>query len=173
MGKTHKLGGLCCGLIASSMIMQLPYTKEKLLLSGVLIGMSVFGSLFPDIDHTNSMIGKEHKAISRLTNILFGHRGITHAPLFNFIIVALLLYLTRFLTGRIQIIAITGIFGLFIGLMSHLILDIITVSGIPVFYPFSKRCIHIARLKSSKHNGVISILLICITALIVIIQLVF
>ena len=42
--------------------------------------------------------------------------------------------------------------GFFIGIFSHLFLDSLTVSGIPLLYPFSKKKYKLLRLKTNKHE---------------------
>lgn len=170
MGRTHKLGGLCTGVIASTIMTELPITTDKLIIDGIIIGTAVFGSLLPDIDHTNSTIGKQHKILSKCTNVLFGHRGITHAPLVYFLSFGLIFYFLNTIDTLLKPFIIAGIFGLFLGIMSHLLLDMITKSGIPILYPFSKEKVNIARFSSSKHNLIVSLLLLAITGIVVLVK---
>lgn len=98
-----------------------------------LLPIIVFASLLPDIDHTRSIIGKAFLPLSRALNRRYGHRTITHS------LAALI-----FLTGSLSVIQnaffpsiqVYQVFGLAYG--SHLLLDMITVQGIPLFYPFKK-----------------------------------
>lgn len=46
MGKTHKLGGVCTGLVTSSILIQQSYTVEKLTLCGIITVMSAVGSMY-------------------------------------------------------------------------------------------------------------------------------
>lgn len=173
MGKTHKLGGVCAGTIASACMIQTPITTEKLILTGIVLGTSIIGSLLPDIDHTNSTMGKKHKIISKIINVLCGHRGMTHAPLFLSIIIALLCFLARVLPDFTQLYAITAVFGLAVGFASHLLLDIITINGIPLFYPFSKKHVSIARFRSQKNDGIVSLLSLLMTVIILVLIVLF
>lgn len=170
MGKTHKLGGLCTGLMASAILTTLPITTDKLIVDGILIGTAVVGSLLPDIDHTNSTIGKQHKIISKCTNVLFGHRGITHAPLIYFALFGMIFWFLNGIDTLLKPFILAGIFGLFLGIMSHLFLDIITKSGIPILYPISKEKVHIANFRSEKDNGKVSIGIILITVIVLYLQ---
>lgn len=170
MGTTHKLGGFCTGIMASAIMTQLPLTTEKLTMCAILVGGSVVGSLLPDIDHTNSTMGKKHKVISKCTNVLFGHRGITHAPLVYFLLFGILFNILNHANFTLQPFAMTAVFGLFLGIMSHLALDIITKSGIPIMYPFSKEKVHIAKFRSDKDNGKVSLFLLVITVIVVFLQ---
>lgn len=93
--------------------------------------VAIFSSLLPDIDHTRSYLGKLFYPIAKWIDKKHGHRTITHSLLFLFGI--------TFFTGIIESIffnsnTITLI--TFFGVLSHLILDMVTVQGIPLFYPF-------------------------------------
>lgn len=98
-----------------------------------IIACTVF-SLLPDIDSTKSLIGKSFYPIAWILNRKFGHRTITHSLLFLLIVFLVLfsLYLFRYLpnTDLIKI----SIFSL----ISHYVFDMITVSGIPLLYPWFK-----------------------------------
>lgn len=172
MGKTHKLGGICTGLIASSILIQQPYTVEKLTICGTITMMSMIGAMWPDIDQKNSTIGKKHKITSTIISTLFTHRGITHAPLLYFFIFSILYSLTNMIfPTNIKVYILSGLFGLFIGIMSHLILDMITHDGIPIAWPFTKKSIIHGPFKSKKDNGKVSIIIIIITISVLIYQL--
>lgn len=58
---------------------------------GVLAGVAV-GSLIPDIDEPQSLIGNKAKGIANATKSFFGHRGFTHSIL-GMLIFAGLMYL--------------------------------------------------------------------------------
>lgn len=92
-------------------------------------------ALLPDIDHTKSPLGRLF-SFTRLPQYLdrnFGHRTITHS---------LLIYLT---TGFV-VYFIESYFSedhpftliYFLAYSSHLVFDMMTVSGVPLFFPFKK-----------------------------------
>lgn len=169
MGKTHKLGGVCTGLVTSSILIQQPYTVEKLTLCGIITVMSAVGSMLPDIDQKNSTIGKKHKVASTIISTFCTHRGLTHAPLLYILIFTLLFNLANTLSfGKTYIIS--GLFGFFIGIFSHLFLDIITHDGIPIAWPFTKKSIIHGPFKSKNDNGKVSFLIIIITIFILFYQ---
>ena len=60
-GYTHKIGGTCAGLLATSLALNAPYSPEKFIVAGTIMAGSIVGSLLPDIDHKNSTISKKHK----------------------------------------------------------------------------------------------------------------
>ena len=94
---------------------------------------TAFFALLPDIDHTSSIIGKPFYPISKYLDRKFGHRTITHS---------LIVYIALIMVVKIFELIITGgntITHIFIwAYASHLILDMLTVKGIPLFYPFKK-----------------------------------
>lgn len=76
----------------------------------------VLGSLLPDIDNSKSMLGRYVPFIHRI----FGHRTLTH----SFIFLVMLYFINPFLA---------------VGGLVHIILDVMTAGGCPLFYPFGKR----------------------------------
>lgn len=151
-GPTHKLGGLCTGVIITSFILMPPYNQDKILLSGVLIAGAGIGSLIPDIDHQGSTLGKKHKITSYAVSSLFGHRGITHAPLIHTAFYLLFLFLGNRIDGYPQLIYISALTGIYIGCLSHLLLDMLTTKGIPLLYPFTKKKFRLMKLTPSKNK---------------------
>jgi len=87
-----------------------------------------FASVLPDIDHTKSPIGKLFYPISRYIDKKFGHRTITHSIVF--VLSAILIFRAIFPFDFFLVFSF--------GLISHLIFDMVTVQGVPLFYPFKK-----------------------------------
>lgn len=117
-GKTHLVGGVAsCVLVAN-------FTEYDPL---VLTAAGAVGSLIPDICHGGSKIGRRFPLLSKIVNVLFGHRTFTHSLLF--------LALTSIL-----IVALSDssaiLIGYIVGVVSHLILDAATKNGIQLLYPF-------------------------------------
>ena len=94
----------------------------------VFVAILLIASALPDIDCYKSKAGKKIKPLSFLINIFLGHRGIFHSP-FLPILISLFIMLINY-----EIAA-----AFFIGYLSHLILDSLTLKGIMIFYPFSKK----------------------------------
>ena len=92
-----------------------------------------FGALISDIDMKGSYISKRFHIIHKLFGKRFRHRGFTHSLLFVGII--------AFIGNTITIssndnIVFTCIFsGILAGVISHILLDIITKEGVELFYP--------------------------------------
>lgn len=96
------------------------------------LGLTVFASLLPDIDHSRSLIGKTFLPISRYLDRNYGHRTITHSLIF-FIVTGFLVALI----GRVwQIQGLGLVYAFAFG--SHLIFDMLTKQGVPLFYPWKR-----------------------------------
>lgn len=94
-------------------------------------GGLVLGSLLPDIDHKQSYLGRRLPFLSAPIQKFFGHRGFTHSLLslsFLGLATGLYWYVNPLFFG-----------GLLLGYFSHLLADMATVSGIPLFFPNKKR----------------------------------
>ncbi len=92
---------------------------------------SIFASLLPDIDHTRSLIGKAFFPLARWIDRHFGHRTITHSFLFLVIGTLACAFIEHLLSPNYHYTLI-----LFMGVFSHFIFDMVTIQGIPLFYPF-------------------------------------
>ena len=88
----------------------------------------VLFSSFPDIDKSNSKIGKKFGIFSKLINFFVGHRSFFHSLLFIFLGYALLSVFSDLIA-----------FAFLIGTASHLVLDSMTPAGVAVFYPIQYR----------------------------------
>ncbi len=151
--KTHIVGGLALGYIMFNKLpilnLNVDMGQSKTLL--IVTSGLILGSLFPDIDHKNSYISRKIKPLSNITSKIFRHREFTHSIIGTIFIS----YLMYFILGRFKIdsqyvnmftIAFT------IGLISHILLDIITISGVVLFYPIYKKRIRIGLFKSNNYS---------------------
>jgi len=93
----------------------------------------LLGALLPDIDTTKSVIGRLVKPVAKIINRKYGHRTITHSLI---ALIGLTAVISAFQAAYFPGLAIAQVFGL--AYASHLLLDMVTVQGIPLFYPFSK-----------------------------------
>lgn len=171
--KTHKIGGICSGLIASTLLCSSNFGLEGGIASALIISGSVIGSLAPDIDHPQSKVGRKFilKPISIFINKVFGHRTITHSIVMLIFMTTVLLSSTLVFTGISNFIYSNLILGFCIGWFSHLFLDALTVDGIPVFYPFIKKKYNLLKIrldKDGKKEEFISIILILITGILIV-----
>ncbi|PLT28879.1 metal-dependent hydrolase [Peribacillus deserti] len=122
-GKTHIVGGIAAGAL---------YLK-----SGGSIDQEVLfftsciaGALLPDICSPTSTIGRMIPLLDRLVSKTFGHRTITHS-LFILLIAFMIFKMTPW-PEAIE-------WGIWIGMVSHLVLDAFTVKGIQFLWPLKIR----------------------------------
>ena len=99
----------------------------------IFITTTIIGSLLPDIDHTKSWIGKSVYPIAKWLSKNYGHRTITHSIFFLIIITFISMFIENNFRADYSISCI-----LFFSILSHLIFDMVTISGIPLFYPLYK-----------------------------------
>ncbi len=93
------------------------------------IGLVALGALLPDIDHPGSAVGRRVRVISVPLSAIFGHRGFTHSLLA--------------LGGCLAALVMGGwgqmwVQPLVIGYLSHLLADMLTPSGVPLFWPYRR-----------------------------------
>lgn len=150
--KTHINGGILIGLYVSIQMQSKP-----LIPTGIFIGGTILGSLLPDIDHSNSYIGQKVKTVSKAINKLAGHRKLFHAPLAYLLLYSIALGMVK------DDLLLKGINGIFLGILSHLILDSLTLGGLPWFYPLSKKRFSLCSIKTnSKFEDIFRGILICL-----------
>lgn len=150
----HVVGGLMFGVVANQYVIQhLPVihnpTIPGLIVSTIFITGSVIGSLFPDIDHRGSYLGKRLPILSWLASKTMGHRGGTHAPFIAFALTTLLIWMVATAcSGTAELFLLTLLLGCLNGAISHIFLDSLTVMGIPLLFPFSSKHYRLARLRT-------------------------
>lgn len=138
---------------ASLAIMQVTDSKLALpTLAGIVVG-----SLLPDIDEPRSYVGSRSLGTANVVKGIFGHRGFTHSILaFLFMLFPLywMLHIQSYvvawdslfhyeqvqneLTGFKHILFL-GWYGIAFGYLLHILEDMCSVSGVPLFYPLNKK----------------------------------
>lgn len=119
MAITHLSFGILFGLIFSPFF---SFDSELLFFLFVM-----FGSIIIDIDCPNSFIGRKTPVMSTILNLFFGHRGFFHSIFFGTIVSIVSYPFIKYYS-----------FAIFLGAMSHLFSDGLTVSGVNLLYPFSE-----------------------------------
>ncbi len=94
---------------------------------------SIFFTLLPDIDHPKSLLGKIFFPISKYLDRNYGHRTITHGLLCFITIIFATFIIEKLLVKSSRYTTIA-----FFSYFSHLLFDMMTVQGIPLFYPFKR-----------------------------------
>lgn len=141
-GKTHIVGGIAASLAYAQ------FTNHDPL---IMVGAGIIGGLLPDICHGGSKLGRKLPLLSKLINMIFGHRTFTHSLLFLVIIAWLL---NSFIPNE----AVKA--GLLAGMVSHYVLDMATKNGIKLLFPINLtvRFPLTTRTGSKVENAVFSIL---------------
>lgn len=161
LGKTHVSFGLGLGAFGITIFSALTNTTLSHTDLGVFYAAIALGSLLPDIDEPNSLLGKKTLGISNLIKSIFGHRGFTHSlsfiillgislPIFSLLSedfwneIPLIAEFSKSFGSIIesQNIEYFGI-GLLLGCIFHLIGDMMTLSGVPLLLPFNTHNYHI------------------------------
>lgn len=94
---------------------------------------TAFFAILPDVDHLKSPIGKLFYPVAKWLNLKYGHRTITHSLIFYFSLFALVGFVDNVSEGNGDVTLIYA-FAFF----SHLLFDMLTKQGIPLFWPFMR-----------------------------------
>ena len=119
LAKTHVAFGILAGLLT----LRFAQVSNELL----FIALVIVGVFLPDVDHPESTINRSLK-VTKIIPIFFKHRGFFHSIFAAVAVCAAIWYYVGFIYG----------FGLFIGYISHLASDALTVSGVNFLHPFFK-----------------------------------
>jgi len=123
----HVVGGIVITGITAAM------ADINILENPMYLVTTIFASMLPDIDHGKSPIGKLFFFISKPIGDRYGHRTITHSFACLFVLTGIVSFITSQFTEGMSYGTV-----FFIAYFSHLFLDMITVMGVPLFYPFWK-----------------------------------
>ena len=128
------------------------------------IAVAIVSSLLADIDHSRSAIGLAFFPISNWLDKKYGHRTITHSLSFLIAATFTVLIIERNLLSE-DWNGITVIF--FFGFLSHLVIDMITIAGVPLLYPFRRNpCVIPGRSEyrvrtGNKRSEIVGFLVFC------------
>ncbi|PRO65946.1 metal-dependent hydrolase [Alkalicoccus urumqiensis] len=100
----------------------------------------ILGSLLPDIDQAQSFIGRRSRGLASIIQLLFGHRGLTHSGI------------VLFGAGTVWFTAGTFFSALAFGVIVHLLADLCSRGGIPLFAPFDKKRTSIPLYRTGKFS---------------------
>jgi inner membrane protein len=127
-GANHIVGGVVFTGIYLSMF------DTNILSNPMFLAMTAFFAILADVDHTKTPIGKAFYPIAKYLDRKYGHRTITHSLLF---------YFTGSIIVGIVEMLLLGSAGVYTQIWfwsygSHLVFDMLTKQGVPLFYPFKK-----------------------------------
>lgn len=167
---THRIGGFCLGTISGILITQTNTVQQPLITLSMIILGSTIGSCLPDIDEPNSHIGNKVKPVSVIIKHTAGHRQAFHSPAI-WMIILMVLGLIAYRYGANYSFIYSGLLGLGIGIGSHLLLDMLTIGGIPLLYPITSKKFHLLPLRTGKHDWIVKGVLLGFTLIFTIIKL--
>lgn len=125
-GTNHVTGGIVfTGIFASFWNINIFARPELLAATG-------FFAILPDIDHTKSPIGKAFYPLAKWLDKRFGHRTITHSLAVYIPLIGLVAIIQKLCNSD----SYTLVFAF--AYFSHLLFDMLTKQGVPLFYPFKR-----------------------------------
>jgi len=134
-GKTHQILGITAGISYFLYSQEPTYAPAT---AGAVLVFGYFSALMPDIDQPAAKIWDAipfGRTISRLPNAFLDHRNLSHSLLgfliFGFLIYKLLSLFPDYWGINTQVILAISL----ISYGSHLVADMLTVEGIPIFFP--------------------------------------
>jgi inner membrane protein len=140
-GSTHLLLGIAGGVAVAAtapMSLSLASQQSHVVVKAALICIAALASLLPDIDHPKSILSGYAIGIGGAIRLLASHRTWTHSILFAVLIGALVWVATAHEAGPYPLMAYV------MGIGSHLIADMLTVAGVPLFLPLARRSFRLA-----------------------------
>ena len=155
-GKHHLMvGTVLAGCITASFVIN---GENNPLICSCTPVAAIIGSMFPDIDIKNSKISQQAKITSSVINGLFGHRGFVHSPM-----LAVIIYFVAWaLLNKFGVTEYAPIYiGFVAGFVIHLLCDMFTRGGIPLFSPFTNRKFRFTNLETGSKLEILTTLLIC------------
>ena len=141
VGKTHVAVALVT-IAGVTMLSNTLEIKGMTIRPGIGILSGYIGALLVDIDMEHSTLGRKYPIFSKI----FTHRGFTHTGLvctgWAFIFLAMSKYKQNPVTG----IAESLTWGFVVAYISHVFIDLFNGKGVPLFWPLSKKKIHLMRI---------------------------
>lgn len=119
-GGTHFIAGVVCGAALAANVTTLD-SAALLMIAGAL------GALAPDLDHPQGALSRRVGLVAAPIRLFVRHRGATHS------LGALLLAMTAALILPVNLRAYGMAAAL--GYASHILLDMLTVQGVPLLWP--------------------------------------
>lgn len=127
MGHTHGLIGAAVGLGVATVYHLTP--EASLMLAGLAGGLA----LLPDIDHPHSKMRQKMGVVGHVGLFWLKHRGITHT----------LIALVAVAAAAYMLLPLPYAVGAAGGYLSHLLADMMTVSGLPILWPYKRESLHL------------------------------
>lgn len=148
--ETHSAGGYLFAALAFNTFVS-NYLEEYNLLYKFLLFIVCFqsanlGSLLPDLDTKKSYISKKWPYLARFISKRCKHRGFTHSLLFLILLDIFFKFIISI--GENNIILICFSYGMLLGCISHIVLDLFTYEGVDLLFPLGFN-IKLSRIKTN------------------------
>lgn len=141
VGKTHVA-------VAATTIIGIALTQKSIEIMGMditpsfgLVTMSI-GALLVDIDMEHSTMGRKYPIFSKI----FTHRGMTHTGIVCLCWVFLFLAMGKHKQNAVISLAESLTWGFVVSYISHVVIDLFNGKGVPLFWPLSKRKVHVMKI---------------------------
>lgn len=160
MFRTHEIGGMvACTAALPLLINGGVIDVSNVLGYALFFGGGAMGAMFPDIDSPTSKIRRGIRKVftgdPSTEKRVINHRREPHMPLIWAVLFAICLFLFN------NPMASIFIWGMMIGVASHLFLDMLNPAGIPLLGPFKRKKINILSIKTNSWGeNIIAILLV-------------
>ena len=129
MGRNHAATGVLTGSGVAWLTQMNPGQ------AAAFIGLTTVCSLLPDFDHPDAMgpryLGWPGRALAWLIGSLFEHRGLTHSVLGVGVLSAGMAFIPH--------LPAFCYWAVILGCVTHILGDMATVSGVPLFWPLDRR----------------------------------
>jgi len=146
LSSTHILTGVLVGLLLGQ--------DSQPLETIAMAGAAGIGALLPDIDHPYSIVGRRSGLAGGALRLAVGHRGALHSGL----VAAIMFGAALAISGQYQSLALASA----AGYASHIVLDALTIQGVPLLWPSRRRFRLLALRTGGMVERVIFIVLILI-----------
>lgn len=125
-------------------------------MDGPALAVAAIGSLLPDIDHPRSTMGLLFypTGIPKFLEQKLGHRTVTHSWIF-LVAAAVLLLPLAFFCGALYYLSA------WFGILSHILIDMANVPGVPLFWPHRARWVFPAGEKYRINAGSVAEWVLC------------
>lgn len=140
-GRTHLLLGIASGVAVAAAVPAytgLVFPGSDHVVKAGLILIAAIASLLPDIDHPKSILSGYAIGIGGAVRLFASHRTWTHSILFGAVI-CLGVWIASFQGAWLAPMIAVGM-----GFGSHLVADMLTVAGVPILLPFSRKSYRLA-----------------------------
>lgn len=137
-GKTHRVIGLASVTTYFLSSSNLEYSPATF---GVVLVGAYFASLIPDLDRSTADFWENlplGRTVGKVVDPLIKHRNISHSILGLAGFAILIFFLLKSFPTYWGVNANLALWSIIISYCSHLLADMFTVDGIPLFYPLKK-----------------------------------